>query len=34
VWKGYVLGNEQVEAELLQTAHDRRVSYETKGTYY
>ncbi|MGB9371873.1 MAG: SDR family oxidoreductase [Halobacteriota archaeon] len=33
-WKGYVLGNEQAEAELLQMAHDRRVSYETKGTYY
>ncbi len=34
MWKGYVLGNEQAEAGLLQMAHDRRVSYETKGTYF
>ena len=34
IWKGYVLGDEQVEAELLKQAHDRRVSFATKGTYY
>src|SRR5660398_33026 len=34
MWKGYVLGDEQTEAALLQIAHDRRVSFETKGTYY
>ncbi|MGZ4905549.1 MAG: SDR family oxidoreductase [Halobacteriota archaeon] len=33
-WRQYVLGNEEVEALLLQMAHDRRVSYETKGTYF
>jgi NAD(P)-dependent dehydrogenase (short-subunit alcohol dehydrogenase family) len=34
MWRGYVLGDEQTEAALLQMAHDRRVSFETKGTYY
>jgi len=34
MWRGYVLGDKQVEALGLQMAHDRRVSYETKGSYF
>ncbi len=34
MWRGYVLGDKQVEAVGLQMAHDRRVSYETKGSYF
>jgi len=33
LWKAYVLGKKEVEDTLLQLAHDRRVSYETKGSY-
>jgi len=34
MWKGYVLGMKSVEALFLQMAHDRRVSFETKGSYF
>ena len=34
LWKAYVLGQKEVEDYLLQLAHDRRVLYETKGTYF
>ena len=34
LWKGYVLGMKTFDDILLQMAHDRRVSYETKGTYF
>lgn len=33
-WRGYVNGDKRAEDALLQMAHDRRVSYETKGTYF
>jgi NAD(P)-dependent dehydrogenase (short-subunit alcohol dehydrogenase family) len=33
-WRGYVNGDKQIEDLLLQMAHDRRVAYETKGTYF
>jgi NAD(P)-dependent dehydrogenase (short-subunit alcohol dehydrogenase family) len=34
IWKGYVLGMKTIEDFLLQMAHDRRLSYETKGSYF
>jgi NAD(P)-dependent dehydrogenase (short-subunit alcohol dehydrogenase family) len=33
-WRGYVNGDKRAEDALLQMAHDRRVSYETKGAYF
>jgi len=33
-WKNYVLGNPEAEKLLLQMAHDRRESYEKKGSYF
>jgi short-subunit dehydrogenase len=34
LWKGYVLGDEKIEELLMQMAHDRRIAYEEKGTYF
>jgi NAD(P)-dependent dehydrogenase (short-subunit alcohol dehydrogenase family) len=34
LWRGYVLGMKTIEAIVLQMAHDRRESFETKGTYF
>lgn len=33
-WKNYVLGKSEAEELLLQMAHDRRESYEKKGSYF
>ncbi|OEC88314.1 MULTISPECIES: SDR family NAD(P)-dependent oxidoreductase [Methanobacterium] len=33
-WKNYVLGNPEAEKLLLQMAHERRESYEKKGSYF
>jgi len=33
LWKTYVLANEKYEELVLKEAHDRRVSFETKGSY-
>ncbi len=34
LWRGWANGDPEAEAQLLQMAHDRRVSYETKGSYF
>ena len=34
LWRGWASGDPETEALLMQMAHDRRVAYETKGTYY
>ncbi|MDD4255170.1 MAG: SDR family NAD(P)-dependent oxidoreductase, partial [Methanofollis sp.] len=34
VWKGYVLGDREVEERLYQMAHDRREAFEKGGTYF
>lgn len=34
IWRGYVMGDPDVEAFALQMAHDRRVSLETRGTFF
>jgi len=34
LWQGYVLGMKTFEDILLRMAHERRVSYETKGSYF
>jgi NAD(P)-dependent dehydrogenase (short-subunit alcohol dehydrogenase family) len=34
LWKSYVSGDAEVEDVLLQMAHDRRVSFETTGSYF
>jgi NAD(P)-dependent dehydrogenase (short-subunit alcohol dehydrogenase family) len=34
VWKGYVLGDREVEERLYQMAHDRREAFEKTGTYF
>jgi short-subunit dehydrogenase len=33
-WKGYVLGDREVEERLYQMAHDRREAFEKNGTYF
>jgi NAD(P)-dependent dehydrogenase (short-subunit alcohol dehydrogenase family) len=33
LWKKYVLGDKEFEDLALQMAHDRRIAFETKGTY-
>ncbi|NYB51784.1 MAG: SDR family oxidoreductase [Methanobacteriaceae archaeon] len=33
-WRSYVQGKEEAEKILLQMAHDRRESYEKRGTYF
>lgn len=33
-WKGYVLGNPEVEEQLYRMAHGRRESFETGGGYF
>ncbi len=33
-WGGWATGDPGMEAFLMQMAHDRRVSYETKGSYF
>ncbi len=33
-WRNYVLGNPEAEELLLQMAHERRESYEKKGSYF
>ncbi|QYZ78086.1 SDR family oxidoreductase [Methanofollis formosanus] len=34
VWKGYVLGDREVEERLFQMARDRREAFEKGGTYF
>ncbi len=34
LWRGWATGKPETEALLVQMAHDRRVSYETKGSYF
>ncbi len=34
MWKGYALEKPEMEELLLKMAHDRRKSYEEKGTYF
>ena len=34
IWRGWAAGDPEAEAFLMQMAHDRRVSYETKGSYF
>ena len=34
LWKGYILGIPEVEERLQKMAHDRRVAFETGGTYF
>ena len=34
IWRGWASGDPGTEALLMQMAHDRRVSYETKGSYF
>jgi NAD(P)-dependent dehydrogenase (short-subunit alcohol dehydrogenase family) len=33
-WRSYVRGDKEAEEGLLQMAHDRRVSFETTGSYF
>ncbi|NLX49954.1 MAG: SDR family oxidoreductase [Methanospirillum sp.] len=34
IWRGWAAGDPGTEAFLMQMAHDRRVAYETKGSYF
>lgn len=34
LWKGYQAGDPEMEALLMKMAHDRRESFETRGTYF
>jgi len=34
VWRGWAAGDPETEAYLMQMAHDRRVAYEKKGSYF
>ncbi len=34
LWRGWANGDPGAEAFLMQMAHDRRVAYETKGSYF
>ncbi len=34
LWRGYVMGDPDVEALALKMAHDRRAAFETKGSVY
>lgn len=34
MWKGYVLGNPEIEEELRKMARDRRDAFENKGSYF
>ncbi|HPM62093.1 MAG TPA: SDR family NAD(P)-dependent oxidoreductase, partial [Methanoregulaceae archaeon] len=34
LWRRYVNGDPDMEVFALQMAHDRRVAYETRGTFY
>ncbi|MDD3978167.1 MAG: SDR family NAD(P)-dependent oxidoreductase [Methanomicrobium sp.] len=34
MWKGYVLGSNEVEEHLFKMAHERREAFENKGSYF